>query len=971
MNSGTITFSQFLDSFKGRKSIGENASVVADAAANEANGGWMTDAGYAVSNLMAKGTHLGRAQDSAMGYLTGTNMDTMNKQREKDSVVAGAKSYRTTVADETKNDRAAIIQKTIDEKGATTTVDDIFNKMKSASPDILMGELAASGAGKKAIENRQLYKKQNNLSEDQMAEYDASMFDQWEEAIKIELQIKSEAAIITKKAEERQKELNKAMLEAAMATESWIKKIETTISKLNVIEAGSAGTRAKIADDFNTQDNKQLFLSGTAGKMVNNPGAFTGQELSGDIDRLGSMAGVSDTANFQGMKTAIMVEKSVSDILPNAIAQANAANEKGLPGADGTFASDNILIKALSDIKAANPNMGSEQGASLDTLIKEMKEGSRQGETAEQKMKGAEARASSASKLLDNLTKEGQVASTGMKGLASSSDRIMEEDLANSNKMAEAKVAKQSRQAEMKSTGRDMDREIKEMFGGRPMSVQDVQADQGARLKDRTGSGNIADVIRNVTNAKNEQDASKKALVEATGPTGSMDKFKAAVESGRASMEKLRNNTLALKDAQGFFKEQMAAAGKKLADIGAQREGGRSFLDKMGSDPAQVAKEMSALQRMKGGEQLTGEDFNNAKSGMESLSAMLPDGDAKAQMKADFYKQQTETNPVLKALVESSNKGTSNDAVANAAYLATTKEGQSTEEAKLRTTMEEASKDYQKVTTALEDLNPSLDALGAAIKGMTAEQWLQQKKSFETPKVAGIAGGLASGVAGGMLSGSQDPRMIASLDTETRPLFPTTGDTGLMNIAPEKLPSGMAETDKSAFYKSQVENNPALKSLVGSSNKGTSADPVANAAYLATTKKDDSDNVRTMNSDGTPTQAGASTVPPGFAEFMNAVTTLNTGFTGFNASVGVLTTGFAGFVTSVDKLAKYSETLAALKIPEKIEVTGTFKHEFVINGGGILTSLLNGPLGDGIKLMIDSKIAKHIDPLTGETKGLT
>ncbi|PWR30806.1 hypothetical protein DK308_15980, partial [Listeria monocytogenes] len=73
---------------------------------------------------------------------------------------------------------------------------------------------------------------------------------------------------------------------------------------------------------------------------------------------------------------------------------------------------------------------------------------------------------SSASKILDNLTKEGQLASEALKALAASSDRILEEFLSNVNKLVDAKVERTTRAVELKATDRDMGQQIKEMFGG-------------------------------------------------------------------------------------------------------------------------------------------------------------------------------------------------------------------------------------------------------------------------------------------------------------------------------------------------------------------------------------------------------------------------------------------------------------------------------------------------------------------------
>lgn len=909
LNSGTITFEQFLSNISKGPSIVKDVEVIAAEAGREKSGGVMADIGYGAANFATSAfgsistLGLGWAGNKASKYLTGYDMNDANKSREKERIGASAESFRTNIKDRTADNRAAIIQKTLDRNGASTSASDVFNTMKKNSPELLLGQLADSAGGKFAMEAR-TKKLESGASAEEMKAFDAQMFDQYRDAIEGSIDKTLEAGVAMKKAEERQRALNMAMAEAAMATESWTKKIETTISKLNVIEGASAGTRAKLADDFNTQDNKSLFLAGTAGKSLQNPGAFTSKELSADIDRLGAMTGVSNTANFRESKTAVMVEKSMSDILPRAIARAGAGAGVEDPNKKGTFLSDNVLTKAIADVRAANPNISAEQNAGLDKILKDITTGNRQvNEKGAQDE--AEARVSSASKILDNLTKEGQLAAEALKALAASSDRIMEEFLTNVNKLVDAKVEKTSRAVEIKATDRDMGQQIKEMFGGGQMSYNDVIKEQKTRLQDRVGTGNIDQIIGNVRAGVKDQDKYKNDMQLAQA-AGNQQAYNTAVASGFDAMVKLRNNTLALKEAQGQFKEKMMAAGRALEKFNQIREGGRSMLDQIGSDPQAVMKNMRALQRMNSGENLSGEDFNGAKSAMESLAGMLPEGMAKAQMKADFYRRQTENNPELKAFLDAnpgSRTGQSKNDYANAIGLAGTVAGQTPPELQLKAEMEKARVDYMKMTTALEDLQPSLDALGATIAGLSAKQWEDQRKAFESfeeskrnqgdqQKSPNFGVPIAGGAGGGV---------------------PILNNGQPFQFGPVKKPKPVEQVAQSQGPRQVIQNNQA---------------PVV---------------IENLNN--------------------GDLKTLNNSITIFNGQAAMVAHSLNSFNASVAALERYTTKLAGINIPNKITYEGKVEHTVTINGGEAIKAVF-GP-GGPFETMIKTAFDLRFNPITG------
>lgn len=894
LNNGTISFSQFLDNVSKRGSIVKDASVVAEGAGRDKAGGFWSGlaagAGdYLALNDMSSMTSRGGYSNNFSGSL----------QRNRDA--AAATSFQTTIKDATAGDRAAIIQKTLDKNGAKTSASDVFNTMMKSNPELLLGQLADTKAGAAAMKIRQ-QKLAGGASDSEMKKFDEALITQFKPAIEDSISTTLEAGVAAKKAEERQRALNMAMAEAAMATDSWTKKIETTISKLNVIEASSAGTRAKLADDFNTQDNKSLFLAGTAGKALQNPGAFSGRELSNDIDRLGAMAGVSNTGNFREAKTAVMVEKSMSDILPRAIARAGAGAGVEDPNKRGTFLSDNVLTKAIADVRAANPNISADQNAGLDKILNDIKNGNRQvNEKGAQDE--AEARVSSASKILDNLTKEGQLASEALKALAASSDRILEEFLSNVNKLVDAKVERTTRAVELKATDRDMGQQIKEMFGGGQMSYNDVVNEQQTRLKDRVGTGNIDSIIANVRAGVKDQDKYKGDM-QAAQAAGNQQAYNTAVANGSAAMEKLRNNTNALKDAQGNFKEKMMAAGRALEKFNQIREGGRNMLDQIGADPQSVMKNMRALQRMNAGENLRGEDFTGAKSAMESLAGMLPEGMAKAQMKADFYRRQTENNPQLRAFLDAnpgSRTGQSKNDYANAIGLAGTVAGQTPPELQLKAEMEKARDDYMKMTNALEDLQPSLDALGATIAGLSAKQWEDQKRAFQS--------------------------FEESQQQQQKQAFPNTGlpvAGGAVPILNNGQPFQFGPVKKPEQQVAQQGQRPAVN---------VNQAPVVIQNVSNTELKSLSDSINR-----------------------------------FNGNAQLVSGSLNAFTLSLDKLSKYTDSLAKLNLPNEIKIEGNITHKIEINGAQALAAIFdNNPdskFGQMIKAAFEERFVKE----TGKPK---
>jgi hypothetical protein len=90
-----------------------------------------------------------------------------------------------------------------------------------------------------------------------------------------------------------------------------------------------------------------------------------------------------------------------------------------------------------------------------------------------------------------------------------------------------------------------------------------------------------------------------------------------------------------------------------------------------------------------------------------------------------------------------------------------------------------------------------------------------------------------------------------------------------------------------------------------------------------------------------------------------------TSSTNFNEVAGRLSEGLFRFSDAANKL---NTSLEKLKdIPQNITMTGTHKVEVIINGGQVLTELLNGPLGNLVRDEIQKQMNKTINPLTGET----